>query len=115
MAQLPGLSTPVTNGPDAIPDLHYVHADPVFSSPAPLSAAGLAQGTRLATARGLMPVEQLAPGDAVSLEDGQLVSVAAVAPCGVPPTVRLRVQGGYELLAAPTHAIRTLTPRGDDG
>jgi LAGLIDADG-like domain len=114
MAQPPGLSCPVSHGLGAIPDVQHDHPDTALCLSAPLPGAGLAQGTRLATARGLLPVEQLVPGDAVSLEDDRLARVAAVVPCDVQPTVRLRVQGGYELLAAPTHAVRTLTPQGDD-
>jgi LAGLIDADG-like domain len=115
MAQPPGLSSPVSYGLGAIPAVQPDRPDTALCWSAPLSGAGVAEGTRLATARSLIPVEQLAAGDAVSLEDGRLAPVAAVVPCGVQPTVRLRVQGGFELLATPTHAVRTLTPHGDDG
>ena len=115
MAQPPGLSRPVTNGVNTIHNFQYDHPDTGLCLSAPPSGAGLAQGTRLATARGLLPVGQLVPGDAVALEDGQLALVAAVVPLGAQPMVHLRVRGGYELLGAPTHAVRTLTPQGDEG
>jgi LAGLIDADG-like domain len=115
MAQPPGLSSPVSYGLGTIPDVPHDHPDTALCWPAPLPGAGLAEGTRLATARGLILVEQLVPGDAVALEDGRLAPVAAIVPQGIQPTVRLRVQGGYDLRATPTHAVRTLTPHGDDG
>ena len=87
----------------------------MLSLSAPLTGAGLAHGTRLATARGLIPVDQLVPGDAVCVEDGELFAVAAVVPHGIQPMLHLQVQGGYDLLATPTHAIRTLSPQGDVG
>jgi hypothetical protein len=59
------------------------------------AGAGLAAGTRLATARGLLPVEDVRAGDAVCLPDGGCATVAAVVPQGPQPAVRLRVQGGY--------------------
>jgi hypothetical protein len=114
-AQPPGLSRPVSNGLDGIPDFQHDHPDTALSPSTPLPGAGLAQGTRLATARGLIPIEQLVPGDPISLEDGQLAPVAAVVPCGLQPMLHRRVQGGYELLATPTHAVRTLGPQGDEG
>jgi hypothetical protein len=115
MAQPPGLSSPLLHGLDAIPDVSHDHPRAARCVSAPLAGAGLAQGTRLATVRGLIPVEQLVPGDAVALEDGRFAPVAAVVPLSIQPTVRLRVQGGYELLATPAHAVRTLSLQGDDG
>ena len=58
------------------------------------SGAGLAPGTRLATARGLLPVEDVRPGDAVCLADGGCAPVSAVVPQAPQPAVRLQVQGG---------------------
>jgi hypothetical protein len=57
MAQPPGLSSPVPYGLDAIPDVPHDHPHTARCVSAPLRDAGLAHGTRLATARGLIPVD----------------------------------------------------------
>jgi hypothetical protein len=76
------------------------------------SGAGLARGTRLATTRGLLPVEDVAPGDAVCLADGGTAPVTAVVPLGPQPAVHLQVQGGYALVAAAAQPVWVFTPQG---
>jgi hypothetical protein len=76
------------------------------------NATGLAAGTRLATGRALLPVEDVAPGDAVCLEAGREATVTAVVPQGPQPAVRLRVQGGYTLVAAAAQPVAVLDPQG---
>jgi hypothetical protein len=90
------------------------HRPVIAASPAPSDHAGVARGTRIVTARGLIPVEALVPGDAVLGAPGRQAPVAAVRPHGAQPTLGLRVQGGYELVAAPARPIRGLDRHGDD-
>jgi hypothetical protein len=76
------------------------------------NGTGLTDGTRLATARGLLPVEDVLPGDAVCLPDGGCAPVAAVVPPGPQPAVHLRVQGGYELVATAAQLVAVLDSHG---
>ncbi len=66
------------------------------------------RGTRVALRRGLIPVEEVVPGDLAKVEDGSLHEVAAVISKGVQPIYRITTSLGYELEATSLHRIRVL-------
>src|SRR5262249_35671460 len=73
----------------------------------------VAEGTRIATGRGLTPVESVTPGELVFLEDGTFAEVTAVIDRGVLPVVTLTLKNGYALTATAFHRVRALDAEGD--
>ena len=73
----------------------------------------VAKGTRVATARGLMPVESVRAGDNVYLEDGSTAGVSAVIRRGRLPVVRLTLRNGYSLIATSLHRVRVFDDAGE--
>jgi DNA polymerase I-like protein with 3'-5' exonuclease and polymerase domains/intein/homing endonuclease len=73
----------------------------------------VAEGTRVATERGLIPIEATQAGDRVIQEDGSARLVQRVINQGLRETVILRTAMGYELTVTPEHRIRVLSAEGD--
>ncbi|HEX8217732.1 MAG TPA: DNA polymerase [Chloroflexia bacterium] len=73
----------------------------------------VAEGTRVLTTRGLIPIEQVVVGDQAIQEDGSTRLVQRVLNQGEKPTLRLRTALGYELVATPEHRVRILNADGD--
>lgn len=73
----------------------------------------VAQGTRVATRRGLVRIEDVWVGDEVYLEDGGTAAVAAVIDRGRLPVVEVRLKNGYALTATALHRVRVLDAVGD--
>jgi DNA polymerase I-like protein with 3'-5' exonuclease and polymerase domains/intein/homing endonuclease len=73
----------------------------------------VAEGTRVAAARGLLPVEQVVVGDQMMQEDGSLQPVQRVIDQGIRETVTLKSGMGYELTVTPEHRIRVLDGNGE--
>jgi DNA polymerase I-like protein with 3'-5' exonuclease and polymerase domains/intein/homing endonuclease len=73
----------------------------------------VAAGTRVATARGLVPVERVVPGDEVYLEDGSTAGVSATVKRGTLPTVTVTLKNGYSLTATTLHRVRVLDEEGE--
>ncbi|HYH87175.1 MAG TPA: DNA polymerase, partial [Pyrinomonadaceae bacterium] len=73
----------------------------------------VAAGTRVATKRGLLPIEHVRPGDDVYLEDGDTAAVTAVIDRGRLSVVNVRLKNGYELTATRLHRVRVLDARGN--
>ncbi|HVF67138.1 MAG TPA: DNA polymerase [Pyrinomonadaceae bacterium] len=73
----------------------------------------VAEGTRVATARGLVPVEEVLAGDDVCLEDGSTARVSATVKRGTLPTVTVTLKNGYALTATTLHRIRVLDEEGE--
>jgi DNA polymerase I-like protein with 3'-5' exonuclease and polymerase domains/intein/homing endonuclease len=72
----------------------------------------VAQGTRVATTRGLITVEDVQPGDEVYLEDGSSARVSARISRGRLPAVTVTLKNGYSLTATTLHRIRVLDEEG---
>ena len=66
----------------------------------------VAEGTRIALDRGLVPVEQVRVGDFAIVEDGSRHRIDRVFDRGVRPTLTLKTKLGYELRATAEHRIR---------
>ncbi|MDQ5826228.1 MAG: DNA polymerase, partial [Chloroflexota bacterium] len=73
----------------------------------------VAEGTRVLTTRGLIPIEQVVVGDRVLQEDGSTRLVQRVIDQGNKATLRLKTALGYELVATPEHKVRILNGVGD--
>ena len=73
----------------------------------------VALGTRVATRRGLVKVEQVNVGDEVFLEDGSAAEVSAVISRGVLPVSTVTLKNGYSLTATSFHRIRVLDAAGE--
>lgn len=73
----------------------------------------VAEGTRVATLRGLVPIESVAVGDKVYLEDGSAADVSATVNRGVLPVVIVTLKNGYSLTATSLHRIRVLDVEGN--
>jgi DNA polymerase I-like protein with 3'-5' exonuclease and polymerase domains/intein/homing endonuclease len=73
----------------------------------------VAQGTRVATRRGLVPIEDVWVGDQVYLEDGGTAAVAAVIDRGRLPVFEVKLKNGYALTATELHRIRVLDAGGN--
>ncbi|HYG82196.1 MAG TPA: DNA polymerase [Pyrinomonadaceae bacterium] len=73
----------------------------------------VAGGTRVATHRGLVKVEQVQVGDKVFLEDGSAAGVSAVIVRGTLPVFTVTLKNGYSLTATSLHRIRVLSAGGD--
>ncbi len=73
----------------------------------------VAEGTRVSTCRGLVPVQHVQVGDLVVQEDGSARRVLRVLDQGERPTVRITTAHGYELVATPEHRVRVLDDRGN--
>jgi DNA polymerase I-like protein with 3'-5' exonuclease and polymerase domains len=73
----------------------------------------VAAGTRVATARGLVSVERVMPGDYVYLEDGSAARVSATVRRGTLPAVTVTLKNGYTLTATTLHRIRVLDDEGE--
>ena len=73
----------------------------------------VAQGTRVATRRGLVKVEQMQVGDEVFLEDGSASRVSAIIIRGMLPVSTVTLKNGYSLTATSLHRIRVLSAEGD--
>jgi DNA polymerase I-like protein with 3'-5' exonuclease and polymerase domains/intein/homing endonuclease len=73
----------------------------------------VAQGTRVATQRGLVKIEQMEIGDEVYLEDGSKAGVSAVIARGVLPVSTITLKNGYSLTATSLHRIRILNAEGN--
>ncbi len=71
------------------------------------------KGTRVATARGLVPIEKVLVGDRVCLEDESKASVAAVIRRGLLPVSTVTLKNGYTLTATALHRIRVLDGEGN--
>jgi DNA polymerase I-like protein with 3'-5' exonuclease and polymerase domains/intein/homing endonuclease len=68
----------------------------------------VAVGTRIATTRGLLPIEEVIAGDQVLQEDGSARYVQRVINQGIRPTVKVKTALGYEIEATPEHRVRIL-------
>jgi DNA polymerase I-like protein with 3'-5' exonuclease and polymerase domains/intein/homing endonuclease len=73
----------------------------------------VAQGTRVATRRGLVNIERVEVGDEVFLENGSTASVSAVIARGVLPVSTITLKNGYSLRATSLHRIRVLDAEGN--
>ncbi|MDT4896520.1 MAG: polymerase [Acidobacteriota bacterium] len=73
----------------------------------------VAQGTRVATRRGLVKIEQVEIGDEVFLENGSTANVSAVIARGILPVSTVTLKNGYSLTATSLHRIRVLNAEGD--
>jgi DNA polymerase I-like protein with 3'-5' exonuclease and polymerase domains/intein/homing endonuclease len=73
----------------------------------------VAQGTRVATRRGLVKVERVEIGDEVFLENGSTARVSAVIARGILPVSTVTLKNGYSLTATSLHRIRVLNAKGD--
>lgn len=73
----------------------------------------VALGTRVATRRGLVKVEQVNAGDEVFLEDGSAAGVSSVISRGVLPVSTVTLKNGYALTATSFHRIRVLDAAGE--
>ncbi|HEV2864218.1 MAG TPA: DNA polymerase [Pyrinomonadaceae bacterium] len=73
----------------------------------------VAEGTRVATRRGLLAIENVEVGDEVYLEDGKTASVAAVIDRGRLPVFEVRLKNGYALTATGLHRVRVLDAGGN--
>ena len=62
-------------------------------------------GTRIATTRGLLPVEVVGIGDQVLQDDGSTRYVQRVINQGERPTVKVKTALGYEIEATPEHRV----------
>lgn len=75
------------------------------------AAKCLAEGTRIATGRGWLPIEQVSVGDCVQT-DGQMRKVVGLLDNGTQPTVRIKTHRGFELRGTPHHRIRAIAKDG---
>ncbi|MBC7912362.1 MAG: hypothetical protein H7Y30_17780, partial [Pyrinomonadaceae bacterium] len=73
----------------------------------------VAQGTRVATRRGLIKVERVMIGDEVFLEDGSAAHVSSVMTRGMLPVCAVTLKNGYSLRATSFHRIRVLNQEGE--
>lgn len=73
--------------------------------------ACIAAGERVATDRGLLPIEEVQVGDHVMTDTGRQ-PVTAVMDNGAKPVMTLQLQGGYQLTCTPDHRIRVIDPSG---
>lgn len=73
----------------------------------------VAEGTRVATTDGLVPVERVVVGAQALQENGAAFPVAAHIDNGVRKVVRVTTRGGYELVCTPEHRVRVLDVRGE--
>ncbi|HUQ30751.1 MAG TPA: DNA polymerase [Pyrinomonadaceae bacterium] len=73
----------------------------------------VAQGTRVATRRGLIKVERVEVGDEVFLESGNTARVSAVIARGILPVSTVTLKNGYSLTATSLHRIRVLDAEGN--
>ncbi|HKR02582.1 MAG TPA: DNA polymerase, partial [Pyrinomonadaceae bacterium] len=73
----------------------------------------VAQGTRVATRRGLISVERVEVGDEVFLENGGTARVSAVIARGTLPVSTVTLKNGYSLTATTLHRIRVLDVEGN--
>ncbi|HMF57565.1 MAG TPA: DNA polymerase, partial [Pyrinomonadaceae bacterium] len=73
----------------------------------------VAQGTRVATGRGLIVIEDVKVGDEVYLEDRSTAKVAAVINRGRLPVLNVKLKNGYSLKATTLHRIRVLDEDGN--
>ncbi|HVF42575.1 MAG TPA: DNA polymerase, partial [Pyrinomonadaceae bacterium] len=73
----------------------------------------VARGTRVATRRGLVRIEDARVGDEVYLEDGSRAAVAAVIDRGPLPVFEVKLKNGYALTATALHRVRVLDAAGD--
>lgn len=72
----------------------------------------VAEGTRVSTRRGLIPIEAVRVGDEVFQPGGASAAVSAVIDRGDLEVLRLRTALGYELLATALHRIQVLDDQG---
>ncbi len=68
----------------------------------------VAAGTRIATTRGLLPIEDVEVGDRVLQEDGSARCANRVINQGIRPTVKIKTSLGYEIEATPEHRVRVI-------
>ncbi len=73
----------------------------------------VAQGTRVATRRGLIKVERVMIGDEVFLENESTARVSSVITRGMLPVCTVMLKNGYSLRATSFHRIRVLNQEGD--
>lgn len=71
------------------------------------------KGTRIATTRGLLPIEEIEVGDQAYLEGGQTARIAALIKRGVLPVVTITLKNGYALTATELHRLRVLDGAGN--
>jgi DNA polymerase I-like protein with 3'-5' exonuclease and polymerase domains len=72
----------------------------------------VAKGTRVATARGLVPIEEMRVNDRVCLEDNSYAGVSAVIKRGKLPVVTVTLKNGCALKATTLHRVRVLDADG---
>ncbi len=73
----------------------------------------VAQGTRIATRRGLIAIEHVRAGDEAYLEDESTATITALIDRGPLPVVTVKLKNGYTLTATELHRIRVLDARGN--
>lgn len=71
------------------------------------------KGTRIATRRGLIPIEQIKLSDHVCLEDNKTASVSAIIKRGKLSVVKLTLRNGYSITATELHRIRVIDSSGN--
>lgn len=75
------------------------------------AAKCLVEGTKVATGRGWLPIEQVRVGDCVQT-DGKMRRVVGLLDNGIQPTIRISTQRGFELRGTPHHRIRVVAKDG---
>jgi DNA polymerase I-like protein with 3'-5' exonuclease and polymerase domains/intein/homing endonuclease len=73
----------------------------------------VAKGTRIATERGLVPIEEMQLSDRVCLENGLTTPISGIIRRGKLPTIKLTLKNGYTLKATELHRIRVIDVRGN--
>ena len=73
----------------------------------------VAKGTRIATERGLVPIEEVELSDRVCLENGVTTPISGIIRRGKLPIIKLTLKNGYTLKATELHRIRVIDVRGN--
>ena len=72
----------------------------------------VAAGTRVSTDHGMLPIEKVTPGMKAYTDQG-LETVTAFIDNGVRDTIKLTLEGGFELECTPDHELRVIDANGD--